>query len=120
MILAKEYALFPDDYLERMEKAIGGGRSSGKYWLLNDYLNSIRGMGKQTGYETPADFNTLVDKLDLGKFKKKQGTPATTGEIEAAIQIAEEVGLVSSWTKTPGRKGQHQYQFKLNPEFGKD
>ena len=102
-----------------MEKAIGGGRSSGKHWLLNDYLNEIRGHGKAGGYEPIRDFETLVTVLDLGRFKKKQGIPATEKEIEEAIRVAKEVNLVLSWSKEPGAKGQKQYQFKLNPEFGK-
>lgn len=116
----KRYGLFPDNYLERMDKAIGGGRKSNVSWLLVDYLNGIRGHGKQSGFETTVDFETLVEKLDLGGFKTKQGIPATAAKIEAAAKVAQKVGLALSWTKAPGRRGQHQYQFKLNPEFGKD
>lgn len=118
--IGKRYGLFPDDYLERMDKAIGSGRKSNKYWLLIEYLNGIKGHGKHSGYETTADLDTLVNKLDLGRFKKKQGAKATAAAIEDSIKIAQEVGLVLSWTRVPGRRGQHQYQFKLNPEFGKD
>lgn len=118
--IGKRYGLFPDNYLERMDGVIGNVRKSPTPWRLAYYLNGIRGQGKQNGYETSADLDTLVEKLDLGRFKKKQGIPATVAAIEDAIKVVQDVGLVLSWTKTPGRRGQHQYQFKLNPEFGKD
>lgn len=117
--IREKYGLLPDDYLQRMKKAIGGGRSGSKYWLLIDYLNGIRGHGKASGYETALDFDTAALLLDLERFKKKQGIPATAAEIEEAIRVAQEVGLVLSWSKEPGARQQRQYQFKLNPEFGK-
>ena len=116
--IGRRYNLFPDDYLPRMEKAIGGGRSGSKHWLLNEYLNGIRGQGKISGYETKADFETLVKILDLERFKKKQGAKATEAEIDEAVKVAKEVGLVLDWSKEPGAKGQKQWQFKLNPDFG--
>lgn len=117
--IREKYGLLPDDYLQRMKKAIGGGRSGSKYWLLIDYLNGIRGHGKASGYETALDFDTAALLLDLERFKKKQGIPATAAEIEEAIRVAQEVGLVLSWSKEPGARQQRQYQFKLNPEFGR-
>lgn len=117
--IREKYGLLPDDYLQRMKKAIGGGRSGSKYWLLIDYLNGIRGHGKASGYETALNFDTMALLLDLERFKKKQGIPATAAEIEEAVRVAQEVGLVLSWSKEPGAKQQRQYQFKLNPEFGK-
>ena len=116
--IGRRYNLFPDDYLPRMERAIGGGRSGSKHWLLNEYLNGIRGQGKISGYETKADFETLVKLLDLERFKKKQGAKATEAEIDEAVRVAKEVGLVLDWSKEPGAKGQKQWQFKLNPDFG--
>ena len=116
--IGRRYNLFPDDYLPRMERAIGGGRSGSKHWLLNEYLNGIRGQGKISGYETKADFETLVKMLDLERFKKKQGAKATEAEIDEAARVAKEVGLVLDWSKEPGAKGQKQWQFKLNPDFG--
>lgn len=116
--IGRRYSLFPDDYVPRMEKAIGGGRSGSKHWLLNEYLNGIRGQGKTTGYETKADFETLVKMLDLERFKAKQGAKATEAEIDEAVVVAKSVGLVLDWSKEPGAKGQKQWQFKLNPEFG--
>ena len=116
--IRERYNLFPDNYLQRMERAIGGGRSGSKHWLLNEYLNGIRGQGKTTGYETKADFETLVKILDLERFKGKQGAKATEAEIDEAARVAKEVGLVLDWSKEPGAKGQKQWQFKLNPEFG--
>ena len=104
--------------MPRMEKALGGGRSGSKHWLLNEYLNGIRGQGKISGYETKADFETLVKILDLERFKGKQGAKATEAEIDEAVRVAKEVGLVLDWSKEPGAKGQKQWQFKLNPEFG--
>lgn len=116
--IGRRYNLFPEDYLPRMERAIGGGRSGSKHWLLNEYLNGIRGQGKISGYETKADFETLVKLLDLERFKKKQGAKATEAEIDEAVRVAKEVGLVLDWSKEPGAKGQKQWQFKLNPDFG--
>jgi hypothetical protein len=118
--IREKYGLLPDDYLQRMKKAIGGRRSGNKCWLLVDYLNGIRGHGKASGYETLLDFDTAALLLDLELFKKKQGIPATTAEIDEAARVAQEIGLVLSWTKEPGARGQRQYQFKLNPEFGKE
>lgn len=112
--IRKKYSLFPDNYLSRMERAIGGGRSSSKYWLLNQYLNGIRGQGRK---ETPLDFETALKILDLEAFRKKQGAPKAEAEIDEAARVAKEVGLLLSWSKEPGARGQKQWQFNLNPDF---
>lgn len=115
--IGQKYSLYPEDYLERMERAIGGGRSSSKHWLLVDYLNGIRGSGN---LDTAANLDTLIAKLDLERLRKKQGGPKAAAEVEEAIKVAQKVGLVLGWSRTPGRRGQDLYQFKLNPKFGKE
>jgi hypothetical protein len=115
--IGRKYSLLPDDYLTRMERAIGGGRSSAKHWLLCEYLNGVRGQGKQSGYETSANFETLLTHLELERLKAKQGAPKAEAEIDEAARVAKEVGLILSWSKETGAKGQKKWIFKLNPEF---
>ena len=113
--IGRKYSLFPDDYLERMKQATGGGRSGEKYWLLNDYLNGIRGTGKK---ETEANFDTLIEKMDLTRFAKKQGKGKAIAEITAAADVAKKVGLVTSFEAANGKGGQVKFLFKFNPDFG--
>lgn len=113
--IGRKYSLFPDDYLERMKKATGGGRSGEKYWLLNDYLNGIRGTGQK---ETEANFDTLIEKMDLTRFAKKQGKGKAIAEITAAADVAKKVGLITSFEAANGKGGQVKFLFKFNPDFG--
>jgi len=117
--IARRYTLLPDDILQRLERAVGGGRSSTKYYLLNEHLNLARSLGSVINKKPQRrDFDTLVTALDLETFKKKQGAKATEAEIDEAARVAKDIGLVLDWSKEPGEKGQKQWQFQINMDWG--
>lgn len=108
-----KWVRFPDDLHYRMAEAYGNKNVPNSVGLLIKYLQ--REMSNSR-FKTEIRLTLLLKKIAEPYMSEGRRSKALE-YANKAIEVAEKMGIISSYTLKPGKTGELKYTFKLNKDW---
>ena len=113
--IANKYVEFPEDLDYRTKIASGSHNSVSEAvcklrdWLIHEICAKR--------YKVEINEQTLIERLYLTKHIENRQKKRAYVQLEKAIWVSQQLGIILRHEKTTGKQGQNKYVFELNKEF---
>lgn len=119
--IESKFLLYPQDHIKRIEEAWGSKKAPSIVFSMVDYLNQIRsgkqGKGRSAGeIKSSIYVSNLYKKIDpktLNQGKKSR----LKSNIEKALAVCKEIGLLVDYDLGTGKTGEKMYTFYINKKW---